>query len=116
MRKRRSKAQQLPPRRPHPDPAVEVKLQQILSLQRAAARNENQLDALHASLEGLTETVGKHPGRDYHRRRLSEIERLKNEIERVNSETAAAHSEIQELCAKIGDEDLLWLGARPNDQ
>jgi hypothetical protein len=33
-------------RQPHPDPSIEVELQRIISLQRAAARKETELDQL----------------------------------------------------------------------
>ena len=111
--RRRNRQPPAPARTPHPDPRTEVKLQQILSLRRAASRNDRQLDELNASLANLTETVGRHPGRDYHLRRLEEIRRLNGEIRRLNRENAELHDQIAELCAKLDDSDLAFLGAEP---
>ena len=98
-----------PAREPHPDPRVEVQLQQILSLRRSADRNERLLDGHHDNHARLAATVAKHPTWDGHRQRLAEIDRLNGEIARLNLETAELHAQAQELCAKVGGDDLMWL-------
>ena len=101
-----------PPREPHPDPRVEVQLQQVLSLRRAAGRNEQVLDGHHARHASVTDTAARHPTWDGHLRRLAEIGRINAEIARLNAETAELHAQVQELCAKVSDDDLLWLEPR----
>ena len=99
-------------REPHPDPRVEVQLQQVLSLLRAAQGNEGMLDRIRANHALVSEMVARHPTWDGHVKRLAEIQRLNAEIARLNEETAALHAKVQELCSAISDNDLTFLYAR----
>lgn len=101
-----------PPRDPHPNARVEVQLQQVISLRTAAARNEATLDQHAAAVRRLTEMTTDHPTYDGHLRRISEIERVNREITRLNRETAELHGQVAEICAKLSDDDLLWLDMR----
>lgn len=99
-----------PPRRAHPDPRVEVQLQRIISLRRAAQRNEDQLDEFQQELGHANRTAARNPGgSDTKRYRLREIDRLNEEITRLNRETADLHDQIGALCDKLTADDLLWL-------
>ena len=102
-----------PPRDPHPNPRVEVQLQQIISMRRAAGRNEDMLDDYRRRITGLNDHIAKHVGSDYLDRRRNEVERSNTEIKRLNRETAEIHDQIRELCAKLADDDLLWLDPSP---
>lgn len=99
-----------PERKPHPDPLTEITLQRIISLQRAAGRNEDVLDEMTASLARLTRRVGKHPTWEGHARRLKEIERLKGEIATLTAETRVLHDDAAELAAKLDENDAAYLG------
>lgn len=100
-------------RQPASDPRVEVQLQQVISLRRAAGRNETALDQCAAGIAELTDMTVKHPTWAGHAERGYEIERLQREIKRLNRETAELHAQIQEVVAKLSDEDLLWLEPSP---
>ena len=103
-------------RTPHPNARVEVALQQIISLRRAAARNEQLLDQYRDYVKDMTNNLRRRTGKMYNEERNDwheEIERLNHESNRLNNETAELHSQIGELCAKLSDDDLLWLDAQP---
>ena len=107
---------QPPERTPHPNARVEVALQQIISLRRAAARKEQLLDQYHEYIEDMADNLRRRTGKMYTEDRKNwreEIERLNHEINRLNNEAAELHSQIGEECAKLSDDDLLWLEAEP---
>lgn len=110
---RRRGRQPAPPRerRPHPNPRTEIQLQQILSLRRAAERNEELLDRLHGNLAEVSDKVSRHPTWDGHGRRLDEIDRLNGEIARLGAENKVLHERIAELSAPVDDTDLAFLEA-----
>ena len=112
MFKRRAPQPPSPSRTPHPDPRVEVQLQQLPSLRRAAERNERLLDEHHSNQAHVSRAIARNSGSDCNPERAREIDRLSHEIGRLNAETAELHAQVQELCAKVSDEDLLWLDPR----
>jgi hypothetical protein len=102
-----------PSRDPHPNPRVEVQLQQIISLRRAAARNEGLLDAYRTGITRVNGVIGANSGSDFNEDRRRDIDEMNTEITRLTGETAELHGQIAELCAKLADDDLLWLDPRP---
>jgi hypothetical protein len=102
-----------PARQPASDPRVEAQLQQVISLRRAAGRNETALDQCAGGIAELTDTMVRHPTSAGHMERRYEVERLQREIGRLNRETAEYHAQIQEIIAKLSDDDLIWLEPSP---
>jgi chromosome segregation ATPase len=114
--KRRDRSRPAPERTPHPDPATEIQLQQIVSLRRAAARNEQLLDEYTAQVRELNATISKHPTWSGHSTRWKQITNLNAHIERLNAENPELHDRIAELSAKISDTDLAYLDPFPSGE
>lgn len=107
--RRRNRIPQPLERSPHPDAGTEIKLQQILSLRRAAVRNETLLDQYSADIAMMNAYVSKHPTFDGHAIRARQAEHLNGEIARLNAENRELHDRIAELSAKLDDADLAFL-------
>jgi hypothetical protein len=67
--RRRDRSRPALERTPHPDPATEIQLQQIIPLRRAAARNEQLPDKYTARVQEMNATISRHPTWDGHRTR-----------------------------------------------
>lgn len=101
----------LPERRPHPDPRVEARLQQVISLRRACARNEQLLDQYRDDTGRINRYLRDHPHYDGAPHRHDQITRLQAETARLNAETADLHERIGKVLEQLSDDELLWLEA-----
>lgn len=108
---KRRKLAPAPERRPHPDPRVEARLQQVISLRRACARNEELLDQYQQDTGRINRTLSAHPNWDGTEERREELARLQAETARLNAETAELHERIGKLLEQFNDDELLWLEA-----
>lgn len=89
-----------------------MQLQQVISLRRAAGRNEDMLDGYRRQVARISEVIGRNSSSSNNPGRRSDIAHMNAEIARLNGETAELHEQIRELCAKLADDDLLWLDPR----
>ena len=96
-------------RRPHPNPRVEARMQQVISLRRACARAERQLDQNQQEASAMRSVIAKHPTWDGHSTRRRQITQLETDTDRLTGELADLHKQIKELLDGLSDDELLWL-------
>jgi len=96
-------------REPHPDPAVETKLQRIITLQRAVARKEALLDQDQRDIASLRSKVLRQPGSWHLRDWQAHIAALEEEMNGLEEEIRQLHDEIGERVAALDAMDVAYL-------
>jgi hypothetical protein len=99
-----------PSRRPHPDPAVETELQRIISLQRAAARKEDEMDQLQGNINMLNTAMRRDPGAfDSNNDRRKQLSLHKSRISELEADVFRIHDEIASRLRPISEDDRAYL-------
>jgi hypothetical protein len=100
------------PREPHPDPRIEAELQRVISLRKAVARKEAQLDANDRNLRRVRATMRANSGSENNGRRADEADAIRQDSAGLEAEIMALHDEIAARIGKMDDADLAWLERR----
>lgn len=99
-------------RRPHPDPRVEAELQRIISLRKAIARKEADLDQIQVMVAKLRHDAKNAPnlGSTYGKGgRLEQIRDYQQETEDLEAEVTGLHDEIAKRITALSDTDVAYL-------
>lgn len=96
-------------RRPHPDARIEAEMQRIISLRRAIARKETQLDENDNNLRRICKEMRINSGSAHNPERAAEADNIRSDSASLEAEVAKLHDEIAERIGRLEDTDLAWL-------
>lgn len=100
------------PRRPHPDPRTETRLQRIIALRESADRKSTLIGQYTTEIGKLSNAYRSETVNSYHSNAAKLESRLKDlqaEIRQLETEIDGIHEDIARRTAELSETDLSYL-------
>ena len=98
-------------REPHPDPAIELQLQEILDLRASIGRRAALIEQYREEIADLHEDARYDKSPERTKIFYERADQLDEKIRALEGEIEPVHERIRELQGKIGPDDLAFLGS-----
>ena len=98
-------------REPHPDPAIELQLQEILDLRASIGRRAALIEQYREEIADLHEDARYDKSTERTKIFYERADQLDEKIRVLEGEIEPVHERIRELQGKIGPDDLAFLGS-----
>jgi uncharacterized coiled-coil DUF342 family protein len=98
-------------REPHPDPAIELQLQEILDLRASIDRREALIEQYREEISHLHKDARYDDNTERMKLFYERADRLDEKIRALEGEIEPVHEQIRELQGKISPGDLAFLGS-----
>jgi predicted nucleic acid-binding Zn-ribbon protein len=97
-------------REPHPDPAIELQLQEILDLRASIDRREVLIEQYREEIADLHKEARYSGKTDLVKIFYERADQLDEKIRALEGDIEPVHERIRELQSKISPDDLAFLG------
>ena len=98
-------------REPHPDPAIELQLQEILDLRDSIDRREALIEQYREEIADLHKDARYDNNTERMKIFYGRADQLDEKIRALEGEIEPVHERIRELQSKISPDDLAFLGS-----
>jgi len=98
-------------RDPHPDPAIELQLQEILDLRASIDRRETLIEQYREQIADLDKDARYNNNTELIKIFYERADQLDGKIRALEGEIEPVHERIRELQGKISPDDLAFLGS-----
>jgi superfamily I DNA and/or RNA helicase len=98
-------------REPHPDPAIELQLQEILDLRASIDRRTALIAQYREQIDDLHKDSRYNDNTGLVKILYERADQLAEKIRALEGEIEPVHERIRELVGKIGPDDLAYLGS-----
>jgi predicted nucleic acid-binding Zn-ribbon protein len=98
-------------REPHPDPAIELQLQEILDLRDRIDRRAELIKQYRKTIADLTEDARFEKSTERDKLLYERADQLDEKIRALEGEIEPVHERIRELQGKMSPDDLAFLGS-----
>ncbi len=98
-------------REPHPDPAIELQLQEILDLRASIGRRAALIEQYREEIADLHKEARYDDSTERTKILYERADQLDEKIRALEGEIEPVHEQIRELQGKIGPDDLAFLGS-----
>lgn len=98
-----------PQRKPHPDPGVELQLQEILDLRAAITRWAGLIETYRREIMRFSSEMRTETNKDRIKLYGDQTEGLDAKIRSAEASITDVHEQIRERTAKLSPSDLAWL-------
>ena len=98
-------------REPHPDPAIELQLQEILDLRASIDRREALIEQYREEIADLHKDARYDNNTERMKIFYERADQLDEKIRALEGEIEPVHERIRELQSKISADDLAFLGS-----
>jgi predicted nuclease with TOPRIM domain len=97
-------------REPHPDPAIELQLQEILDLRASIDRRSALIEQYREEIADLHKDARYNDNNERIKIFYERADQLDEKIRALEGEIEPVHEQIRELQGKISPDDLAFLG------
>ena len=98
-------------REPHPDPAIELQLQEILDLRASIDRRTALIEQYREEIADLHKEAGYKDDNERTNIFYERADQLDEKIRALEVDIEPVHERIRDLQGKIGPDDLAFLGS-----
>jgi predicted nucleic acid-binding Zn-ribbon protein len=98
-------------REPHPDPAIELQLEEILDLRASIDRRAALIEQYREQIDDLHKDARYNNNTELVKIFYERADQLDEKIGALEGEIEPVHERIRELQGKIGPDDLAFLGS-----
>ena len=98
-------------REPHPDPGIELQLQEILDLRTSIDRREALIEQYREAIADLHKDARYDDNIERDKLFYERADQLDEKIRALEGEIQPVHERIRELQGKISPDDLAFLGS-----
>ena len=98
-------------REPHPDPAIELQLQEILDLRASIDRRTALIEQYREEIAHLNKDARYDPDSERIKIFYERADQLDEKIRALEGDIEPVHERIRDLQGKIGPDDLAFLGS-----
>ena len=98
-------------REPHPDPAIELQLEEILDLRASIDRRAALIEQYREQIDDLHKDARYNNNTELVKIFYERADQLGEKIRALEGEIEPVHERIRELQGKIGPDDLAFLGS-----
>ena len=98
-------------REPHPDPAIELQLQEILNLLASIDRRTAPIEQYSEEIADLHKDARYNDNNERIKIFYERADQLDEKIRALEGEIEPVHKQIRELQSKISPDDLAFLGS-----
>ena len=98
-------------REPHPDPAIELQLQEILDLRASIDRRTALIEQYREEIADLHKDARYNNNNERTKILYERADQLDEKIRALEGDIEPVHERIRDLQGKIGPDDLAFLGS-----
>ena len=98
-------------REPHPDPAIELQLQEILDLRASIDRRTALIEQYREQIDDLHKDARYNNKAEMVKIFYERADQIDEKIRALEGEIEPVHEQIRGLASKIGPDDLAYLGS-----
>ena len=98
-------------RKPHPDPAIELQLQEILDLRASIDRRAALIEQYREQIDDLHKDACYNDNNERTKLLYERADQLDEKIRVLEGEMEPVHERIRELVSKTGPDDLAFLSS-----